>query len=265
METLGCRSTLIAVKRLRESIRWQGPWITLVRVIKTVLKPLIEINRFLFFETDLTKPIVQVEPRIPLEIRFMTPGDIEAFAPLFNTRGLSPEEIHSRLTRGDKCILACSDAELAGFCWLGFSSQWVSEIGVMLCLAPGDVYGYDDVTFPAWRGNRIHPAIILYRSQYARAHGYTRYVSYIRADNPRSLRTVARLGHRQTKTILAVRLLGRERPILLRGATGASSPSFDFGGMNDNASLVGHRRDCPPTRSPRPDWRQEPERTLHSP
>ena len=151
---VGWQSDLIAEKfnGLRASLRWQGPWITTVRVIKTALKPLIEINRFLFFETDLTQPFAQVEPRIPLEMRLLTPDDIESFAPLFSTRGLSREEVQTRLTRGDKCILACSGSELTGFFWLGLSSQWLPEIGVRLCLAPGEVYGYDSVTFPAWRG-----------------------------------------------------------------------------------------------------------------
>jgi hypothetical protein len=220
---------------LRASFRWEGPWITSVHVTKTALKPLIEVNRFLFFETDLTKPLAQVEPRIPLEIRLMTPGDIEAFAPLFNKRGLSPEEIDSRLTRRDKCILACSGAELVGFYWLGFSNQWIQEIGVTLRLASGEAYGYDAVTFPAWRGNRIHPAMDLYRANYARAHGYARYVTYIRADNPPSLRTAPRTGRKRTKTIWSVRLLGRERPILLLGAKGAGSPSFDTAGSTGGA------------------------------
>jgi ribosomal protein S18 acetylase RimI-like enzyme len=231
--------------RLRESFRWQGPWITFIHGMKTAVRPLIEINRFLFFEADLTQPLVQVEPRIPLEMHCMTARDIEAFAALFGARGLDPETINHRLTQGDICILACSGAQLVGFHWLGFSSQWLSEIGVTLRLAPGvEAYGYDAVTFPAWRGNRIHAAMALYASQYARARGNERYVTYVRADNPRSLRTtVGRLGRKRTKTIWSIRVAGRQRPILLFGAKGPGSPSFDTGadtgGINDDASVIG--------------------------
>jgi GNAT superfamily N-acetyltransferase len=212
--------------------------------MKTALRPLIEVNRFLFFENDLTQPMIPVESRIPLEMHFMTAGDIEAFKTVFSARGLNPETIHYRLTRGDKCILACSGAQLVGFFWLGLSSQWLPEIGVTLRLAPGgEVYGYDVVTLPAWRGNRIQQAMGLYATQYAQARGYVRYVTYVRADNPRSLRSVARLGRKRTKTIWSIRVAGRQRPILLFGAKGPGLPSFDTrfdtGGINDNASVVG--------------------------
>src|SRR6266851_7606725 len=111
--TLGSRiSRLIAAKyfRLEASFRWQGPWITFVHATKIAVRPLIEINRFLFFEADLTQSLVQVKPRIPLEMHCMTSGDIEAFATLFSARGLNPGTIHHRLAQGDICILACSGA-----------------------------------------------------------------------------------------------------------------------------------------------------------
>jgi ribosomal protein S18 acetylase RimI-like enzyme len=241
--TLSSRiSRLIAATyfRLQASFRWQGPWITFVRAMKLAVRPLIEINRFLFFEADLTQSLVQVNPRITLEMHYMTSGDIEAFATLFSARGLNPGTINHRLAQGDICILACSGAQLVGFHWLGFSSQWLSEIGVTLRLAPGrEVYSYDVVTFPAWRGNRIQGAMSVFATQYAQARGYVRHVTYVRADNPRSLRSIARVGRKRTKTIWSIRMLGRQRPVLVFGAKGAGSPSFDIGVVNDNASVVG--------------------------
>jgi ribosomal protein S18 acetylase RimI-like enzyme len=234
-------SSLVAANfiRIQESFRWQGARTTFVRAVRRTVKPLVEIDRFLFFETDLTEPLAQVKPRIALDMHLMTAGDIERFATLFSACGLNLETIHHRLGRGDECILACSGAELAGFHWLSFPSLWLSEIGVMLRLAPGsEVYSYNVVTLPAWRGNRIQPAMGVFARQHAQARGYTQHFTCVRADNPRSLRSLARLERKPTKTIWSIRLLGRQRPILLLGARGAGSPSFDIGGVNDNASFA---------------------------
>jgi len=227
-------------QRLKDSLHWQGRWTTFVLAVKIALRPLIEINRFLFFETDLTLPLAQVMARIPIEMREMAEEDIERFAALLCARGLKPDEFRRRLARGDRGLLAFSGAELTAFHWLGLSSQWLPEIGITLRLAPGEVYGYDAVTFPAWRGNRIHAALSIYVNQYAKTHGYARYLTYVRADNPRSLRTIAgRLRRRQTKVIWSIRVLGTQRPILLFGANGAGSPSFDLHATDEDASVRG--------------------------
>jgi hypothetical protein len=221
----------VRLQRLLESFRWQGAGTTFVHVLKIALKPLIEINRFLLFETDLTQPLAPAKASIPLEMRVMTAEDIQAFADLFRARDLDAEIIDQRLARGGKCIRACSGGQLVGFHWLGFSSLWLSEIGATLRLAPGEVYSYDVVTFPDWRGNRIQPAMGFYARQYARACGCARHLTYVRADNPRSLRALARLALKQTKTVWSIRVLGRQRPILLLGAKGAESPSFDMAAL----------------------------------
>src|SRR5215469_553713 len=64
----------------RESYRWDGARTAVCRATKRILKPLIEINRFLFFEADLTQPKARLGPRIPLAMRVVTAVDVAADA-----------------------------------------------------------------------------------------------------------------------------------------------------------------------------------------
>ncbi|HZT35464.1 MAG TPA: hypothetical protein VFA15_06070, partial [Nitrososphaera sp.] len=58
-----------ASRRAREVLHAEGLLGLLVHGLRRSCRPLIEIRRFLFFETDLTQPLPPIPPaRVPLDV-----------------------------------------------------------------------------------------------------------------------------------------------------------------------------------------------------
>ena len=191
---------------------------------------MIEIHRFLFFETDLTQPLPPIPAaRIPLEIHPLRAEEVETLAPAFRVAGLALQEVGRRLARGDVCIIALSGSHLVHFQWAAFSPVRIGgkgeSLGLTLHLRAGEAYSYDAVTLVPWRGRGIHPVVSEYLAQYERGRGYTRHILYVNARNRASRKTIARLRRAHTKTVWAFRLLEGRWQVLL-GATCAGSPSL---------------------------------------
>src|SRR5262249_53132656 len=66
-----------ALERAREIFRWEGLWGLCRRGPLGLLRPVLRVRRFLFFEMDLTQPFPTVETRVPLDMRVATLEDLE--------------------------------------------------------------------------------------------------------------------------------------------------------------------------------------------
>jgi hypothetical protein len=112
-------------------------------------------------------------------------------------RGLSADAARRRLQAGEVPIIAVSGGHLAHIHWLIFGGRVsLGELGLTLCLRPGEVYNTFAFTLPGWRGNSAHPAVSSFIHRYERSHGFTRDLLYVWAYNAASLRVIAgKLGH----------------------------------------------------------------------
>jgi hypothetical protein len=125
------------------------------------MRPVLRINRFVFFETDVTEPIPIMRAQIPLEIRPARLEDSETLADGFRAGGIAPEEVRRRVGRGEVCIVALSEGgELVHFQWIAFSARWLNEIGVTLLVAEGEAYTYNAVTLPGGGTGFILPSAL---------------------------------------------------------------------------------------------------------
>jgi ribosomal protein S18 acetylase RimI-like enzyme len=208
------------------TLRWRGASGLAARAARELLGPLARIQRFVFVEADLERPSPGIEARVPLVIRPAAPEDFERAREVFEQGELDLREARERLSRGEVCVLGLAGGEPVYFVWASFAPHvWIDEIGLTLRLGPHEAYNYQSFTLPRWRGNRIDPACTAVLQDYERARGRTREVGYVRADNVQSLKTVARLGYRKTKTVWRILPLGAKRPFLV-GATREGSPSL---------------------------------------
>src|SRR5262249_46314956 len=215
--------------RAQEVLRAQGARRFLLLALKKLwglCRSVLEIRRFFFFENDLTQPLPLLPARLPLTIRPLRGEEVETFAAAFRAQGLAPEIVHRWLAQGETCILALAGERLVNFAWIICSTAvWLGEIGVTLCLAPGECYGHNFVTVPEWRGQGINPAVGSFLLHYERSRGCSRNLFYVLADNRASLQSIAKLPSTRTKTLWSIRVRGRKRPFIL-GATQKGSPSF---------------------------------------
>ncbi|MDX1387634.1 MAG: hypothetical protein R3344_00480 [Acidobacteriota bacterium] len=206
-------------------LRREGLASLLTKTIKKVVRPAIEVNRFHFFEAELAAPRGAPEPRVAVELRTGTARDLETFADVFAIEGHDPERLRGNLARGETLVLGFVGDDLVHYSWTAFSTAWIDEIGVTLKLGPGESYGYDAFTIRQWRGRGIQPAASAFKTALERSRGYTRHISYARADNRPALRTMQKLGRKRTRTVWQVSLFGMKRPLLF-GAGREGSPSL---------------------------------------
>jgi len=185
-----------------------------IRAVWHLAARLVRIRRVFFFETDLKQPLATATASIPLDIRVGTATDIETFARDLTAAGLSVDDAHQRLQRGEVPITAVSNGHLAHIHWLALAGPVVlGELGLTLHLGPGEAYNARAVTLPGWRGKGIHPAVSCFINRYERSGGFTRDIFYVWAHNVANLRVVVgKLHRRRTKTLWVVWLLGSGRP-----------------------------------------------------
>ena len=208
-----------------EVLRREGVGELVRRAIRKLLRPVIQVNRWYFLEGDHADPPSPPPPpaRVPLEIRLARPKDFEAHAEDLRRVHQEAAKVEGRLARGDVAMLGLVEGQLAHVQWLAFASPIdIEEVGVRLFLGPGETYSYGVETLPEWRGHGIHPVMSFRRTEYERAWGIVRHVSYVAASNTFSLKTVGRLSRRRTKTVSTIRLLGTRRLVL--GATREGRP-----------------------------------------
>ncbi len=222
---------------VRRVLRWEGWGGVITRAVKKALRPVIQVDRWFFFEADLTAPLPRLTARVPLEVRLANPEDWERFADEFHTVQVDREEARRRFERGDMAILGLSSGHLAHVQWVAFSSPiWLEDLGISLSLNTGEAYDYDVVTLPAWRGQGIQFAVLPFVTAYMRARGCDRFVYYVAADNVQSLKVPARLGRKKTRTVWSVRTLRGTRRRLFLGVRRGKSPSLTRGPVNGPAA-----------------------------
>ena len=213
-----------SVGRMRTVLRWEGVPGLLRRAIRATFRPFVRVRRVIFYEIDLTQPVVPLVARVPLELRVVGREDFETLAPELATLGVDLAAAREQLERGDLLTVGRSGPALVHMGWVCFSSPWIVEIDARLTLGPTEACGYGAWTHPDWRGRGIQPVGALFRDEVMRARGYTRHISWVWADNFANRHQTKR-GRRRTKTVLSVWVRGMRRPLLF-GATRTGSPSL---------------------------------------
>lgn len=213
--------------RLREVYRYEGLHDVVSRTLKRAVKPIIQIDRYIVHERDLTVANSEITARVPLEVRLLKIGDAEDFAATFMQ---SAERVRQRLTNGDECIIGIVGNQMVHFQWFLVSSKLcrvpIGEFGLALVIRPGDVYSCSGYTLQDWRGKGIAAEVASVKHQYLRSLGCTRKFSDVRADNVQSSRAFGKVGNwTATRTVWVVRVFRSRRPWIFGTA---SDQSFCF-------------------------------------
>ena len=99
-----------------------------------------------------------VAPRVPVTFLRAGPEDIQELA---QAMGYSDEsEIQQRFAAGKQCYIGRIDGKLATYGWVTFDIEALGELGLSIRLQPGEAYIWDCETPPAYRGQRLYPALL---------------------------------------------------------------------------------------------------------
>ena len=176
---------------IREALRWRGPFVFCLLVVRETLRPLVYWHAYYIFETDLTRqPIPEplADEHIDIRVYNGAVAPQKAKAGIISMGQLDPAEIDCRFDRGDMVVVAYAGGEPTGYEWL-CSANGALELafGVYWMVGPREAVRYDKFVLPKWRGRRIstwlHSATVVC----ARDHGILRTFSSISTVNKQSL------------------------------------------------------------------------------
>lgn len=122
--------------------------------------------------------------------------------------GRPPGQYHHRVRLGDRCFGAFAGPELVHVRWVARRPVEIVELGLLICPGAGEVYVYDSLTDPAYRGQGASSAARAAMDDALIREGVRRGFAYVRGDNHASLRTLG--DYHQLLCVLSYRgVLGR--------------------------------------------------------
>lgn len=190
--------------------------------------------------TDASPPVVPA--RVPVTFGRAGPEDI---AELAQAMGLSDAsdtsdatEILSRFAAGKWCYSGRVDGRLATYGWVTFDKEEIGELGLSIRLQPGEAYIWDCGTPPAYRGQRLYPALLSYILAELRAMVLRRVWIGADADNVASQHGMELAGFHPVADFLLASPSDSHRT-WLRGCAGASQQEI----QDVHAAIFGENRE----------------------
>ena len=148
-----------------------------------------------------------VSSGLELELRFLEPGDAEAYARL--RPGAALDGVRRRLEQ-DRCFGAWHAGELVSTRWVVRGRAEIEYLGRTLDLPPHTVWIADTYTGEPWRGQDVSPAAGAALAHALAAEGVERQLGGVHPENKLGIRAYEQAGYRRVGTIGYVRL-GRWR------------------------------------------------------
>jgi ribosomal protein S18 acetylase RimI-like enzyme len=176
----------------------------LQRVVKEVLPLPFRRIEYVITARLLTEPIAIPQPRLPVTIRLATPADLDKFNGVATFSEL--KAYAKRFARGHICFVALYQDKLVGYNWAAAEVDPELE-GAPVRLQPGDAYVGYAFTAPAYRGQRIAPAMSAHRLRYLQEKGYRRAIAIVDVKNKAAQTIHRRVGYQEVDRATFQRIL----------------------------------------------------------
>jgi hypothetical protein len=156
-------------------------------------------------------------PRVPADFCRLTPDLGPALAS--STDSISLNEIISRLESGRQCYAAWVDGQIVAYGWVSFEQEDIGELNLRIKLVPGEAYIWDCATVPAFRGNLLYSALLVYVLGSLRTQNICRAWIGADLDNIASQKGIARAGFHHVADLVIERVLAM-RQVWVSGLLG---------------------------------------------
>ena len=133
-----------------------------------------------------------------------------------------PALILQRFAAGRHCYAARVANQLVTYGWATFDEERIGELGLSIHLKTGEVYIWDCATVPAYRGQRLYPALLTHMLYTLHTQGVQRVWIGTNTDNLASQIGIVAAGFQPVVDFLIVNTPSM-RTIRLRGCTGVSA------------------------------------------
>lgn len=175
------------------------------------------------FRHDLAH-IEEIEPLTGVRIMRLQPDELER---ALEVRSIEPREIQERYEREDACYLGLVNGTPGHFSWVQARGRHeISDAGISVPVAKGEVWIYHCHTAPWCRGRRLYPLALSTILLHARADGAKRAWIYTTRDNESSRRGILRAGFELDHSLRALRVGPRRILLASKEAHSAASGGF---------------------------------------
>ena len=156
-------------------------------------------------------------PRIQADFCRLTPE----LAPILASSigSITLNEITSRLESGRQCYAARVDGQIAAYGWVSFEYEDIGELNLRMKLVPGEAYIWDCATMPAFRGNLLYSALLIYILGSLRTQNICRAWIGADLDNIASQKGIAHAGFHHVANLVIERVLAM-RQVWVSGLPG---------------------------------------------
>ena len=195
------------------------PYQAVRRKVARATRPVrqIGIDIDIMFQKDISRPLPDFVADVPVEIAIASRAEVEHQAARLRLPrdGRYREYFLAKYDAGMICFVARSGSSVVAYNWIRLEPG-VSD-SAFVALRRGEVWCTDAFTAHAWRGNKIHTALLNRMLQFAHERGCTTAYTLTRLRNRGSRKTHHRLGWEMTGRLLHVRIRDRVTRIALTG------------------------------------------------
>ena len=159
----------------------------------------------------------EIVPRVAATFRRICVEEVSSLAQAMGRDKTT--EVRARIATGRRCYVALVGGALAAYGWVSFEEEEIGELQLRIRLAQGEAYIWDCATLPAYRGQRLYPALLAYIVSDLRAEGLRRIWIGADSDNLASQTGMALAGFQPIADIVLACVIALRR-FWLRGQPG---------------------------------------------
>jgi ribosomal protein S18 acetylase RimI-like enzyme len=186
---------------------------------------------------DLGRPL-PVGPVLQVPVVFMRAGP-EVAQELAQAMDLDDQAVVlQRFDNGRHCYVGRIEGALATYGWVTFDEEDIGELGLSIRLRVGEAYIWNCATLPAYRGQRLYPALLAHMVGELHHQGLRRIWIGTDTDNLPSQSGVVRAGFQPIGDIVISRVSTMRR-MWMRGRPGIPERLV----MDARYALLGEREE----------------------
>ncbi len=176
-------------------------------------------DKFAIFERDLSEPVEKVYARIPIKIRLLQQSEkdinrlVEFWPDFYTNRLNTPQKIReiimSRLSAGEKCMIAEYEGKIIYMNWIGFQNTHLFNPYVLKKgIGADEAFSYNSYCADEYRGNNIMSAVFSQMFNLLKRKCYKKIIGYVSPHNYASIKIVTKMFGKQIQTLHYIGILG---------------------------------------------------------
>jgi GNAT superfamily N-acetyltransferase len=174
--------------------------------------------------------------RVPVEFMRAGPEAAQELAQAMDLEG--PAVVLQRFDNGRHCYVGRIEGTLVTYGWVTFDEEDIGELGLSIRLKAGEAYIWNCATLPAYRGQRLYPALLAHIVRELHHQGLHRIWIGTDTDNLPSQSGMALAGFQPIGDIVISPILTMRR-VWMRGRPGAPAQLV----MDARHALLGEREE----------------------